>query len=104
MEIQNEEVLNDNQPHFVNDPALEQEDDDLDAPGMADTDSLLAQTDDSTLDSDDDDLDVDDDDDTLDLDDDLDTDDDTDLDTDLDVDDDSDIEDVEAEEVEDDDL
>ena len=46
MQIENEDELKDNQPHFVNDPALEQDEDDLDAPGMADTDSLLAETDD----------------------------------------------------------
>ena len=66
MEIENEDELTDNKPHFVNDPALEQPDEDLDAPGMADTDSLLSETDedgfdDTDLDEDDTDLDLDDD-------------------------------------------
>ena len=57
MEIENEDELKDNKPHFVNDPALEQEDDDLDEPGMADTDSLLAETDGIDFEEDDSDLD-----------------------------------------------
>ena len=57
MQIENEDELKDNKPHFVNDPALEQEDDDLDEPGMADTDSLLAETDDIDFEEDDSDLD-----------------------------------------------
>jgi hypothetical protein len=66
MQIENEEELKDNQPHFVNDPDLEQEDDDLDAPGMADTDSLLSETDDDDVEDadyvlDDEDADLDDD-------------------------------------------
>lgn len=66
MQIENEDELKDNQPHFVNDPALEQDEDDLDAPGMADTDSLLAETDDVDVEDadyvlDDEDADLDDD-------------------------------------------
>ncbi|MEJ7560566.1 MAG: hypothetical protein WKF66_19810 [Pedobacter sp.] len=86
MAIENEIELNDNQPHFVNDPTLEQDDEDLDAPGMADTDSLLAETDDSDLDLEDDD--------SLDLDDDLDTEDD-----DLDLTDDTEVDEVEDEDL-----
>ena len=64
--MENEDELKDNKPHFVNDPALEQPDEDLDAPGMADTDSLLSETDedgfdDTDLDEDDTDLDLNDD-------------------------------------------
>jgi len=66
MQIENEDELKNNQPHFVNDPDLEQEEDDLDAPGMADTDSLLAETDDVDVEDaeyviDDEDADLDDD-------------------------------------------
>lgn len=66
MEIENEDELKDNKPHFVNDPALEQPDEDLDEPGMADTDSLLSETDedgfdDADLDEEDDDLELSDD-------------------------------------------
>jgi len=66
MQIENEDELKNNQPHFVNDPALEQEEDDLDSPGMADTDSLLAETDDVDVEDadyvlDDEDADLDDD-------------------------------------------
>jgi hypothetical protein len=86
MQIENENELTDNQPHFVYDSTLE-EDDDLNAPGMADTDSLLSETDDSDLDLEDDD--------SLDLDDDLDSEDDSDLDL---------TDDPNIEEVEDDDL
>lgn len=76
MEIVNEDELKNNQPHFVNDPSLEQEEDDLNEPGMADTDSLLAETDDVELDKEEND--------SLDFEDDeLDADDDVDLDEDI---------------------